>query len=176
MNTLQTLKNMNKREFFTQAVNLAYVVASALVIWKVLSVVTNCESPIVVVLTGSMEPGYWRGDILFLYLGNEPFRVGDVVVYKLPGKDIPIVHRVTTVHEPVDGNVKILTKGDNNQVNDRYGIYNSDIWWLEKEHIIGRVKGYLPYVGMVTIIMNDYPMVKYFVIGILAIMTLTNKE
>lgn len=34
-----------------QAVNLAYVVASALVIWKVLSVVTNCESPIVVVLT-----------------------------------------------------------------------------------------------------------------------------
>jgi signal peptidase len=40
-----------------------------------------------------MEPAYWRGDILFLYLGNEPFRVGDVVVYKLPGKDIPIVHR-----------------------------------------------------------------------------------
>ncbi len=50
---------------------------------------------------------------------------------------------MTTVHEPVDGNVKILTKGDNNQVNDRYGIYNSDIWWLEKEHIIGRVKGYV---------------------------------
>jgi signal peptidase I len=43
--------------------------------------------------SGSMEPAYWRGDILFLYLGNEPFRVGDVVVYKLPGKDIPIVHR-----------------------------------------------------------------------------------
>lgn len=43
--------------------------------------------------SGSMEPGFWRGDILFLHLGSEPFRVGDIVVYKLPGKDIPIVHR-----------------------------------------------------------------------------------
>jgi signal peptidase len=48
---------------------------------------------------------------------------------------------VTTLHEDAKGDVKILTKGDNNAVNDRYGIYNPDIWWLEREHIIGRVKG-----------------------------------
>ncbi|KAL0478333.1 signal peptidase complex catalytic subunit SEC11 [Acrasis kona] len=176
MDTFNAIRGMNKREFASQTVSLLYVVASALVIWKMLSVVTDCESPIVVVLTGSMEPAFWRGDILFLYMGKEPFQVGDIVVYKQPGKEIPIVHRLTTLHVDNKGRVKMLTKGDNNHSNDRYGIYNQDIWWLEREHIIGRVKGYLPYVGMVTIIMNDYPMVKFAVIGILAIMTLTSKE
>ncbi len=32
--------------------------------------------------------------------------------------------------------------------------------WLNREHIMGRAVGYLPHVGRVTIIMNDYPYVK----------------
>jgi signal peptidase len=36
-------------------------------LWKGLMLITNCESPVVVVLTGSMEPAYFRGDILFLH-------------------------------------------------------------------------------------------------------------
>lgn len=32
--------------------------------------------------------------------------------------------------------------------------------WLNREHIIGRAVGYLPHVGRITIIMNDYPYVK----------------
>jgi len=45
-----------------------------------------------------MEPGFQRGDILFLtnsysrYFEN--FNTGDIVVYRIPGVDIPIVHRV----------------------------------------------------------------------------------
>ena len=35
---------------------------------------------------------------------------------------------------------------------------------------------YLPYVGMVTIIMNDYPYVKYLVIGVLALFVITGKD
>jgi len=42
------------------------IVGSALMIWKSLMVLTMSESPVVVVLTGSMEPAYFRGDILFL--------------------------------------------------------------------------------------------------------------
>ena len=36
--------------------------------------------------------------------------------------------------------------------------------------------GYLPYVGMVTIIMNDYPYLKYALIGLLGIFVLTSRE
>jgi signal peptidase len=68
-------------------------------IWKFLMVLTHSESPVVVVLSGSMEPAFQRGDILFLWLGNSPFRVGEIVVFKIEGRDIPIVHRVIKVHE-----------------------------------------------------------------------------
>jgi len=48
------------------ALNLAMIVFSALMIWKGLMFITKSESPVVVVLSGSMEPAFQRGDILFL--------------------------------------------------------------------------------------------------------------
>jgi hypothetical protein len=35
---------------------------------------------------------------------------------------------------------------------------------------------FLPHVGRVTIIMNDYPLVKYALIGILGLFVVTSKE
>ena len=57
------------------------------------------ESPVVVVLSGSMEPGYYRGDILFLTFFDEPIKVGDVIVFKLKDQEIPIVHRAIAIQE-----------------------------------------------------------------------------
>lgn len=73
------------------------IVGSALSIWKTLMIITLSESPVVVVLSGSMEPGYYRGDILFLSFFNTPIEVGDVVVYKIRDQEIPIVHRALLV-------------------------------------------------------------------------------
>jgi len=50
----------------SQALNPAMIVFSALMIWKGLMFITKSESPVVVVLSGSMEPAFQRGDILFL--------------------------------------------------------------------------------------------------------------
>ena len=49
-----------------------------------------------VVLSGSMEPAFQRGDLLFLWNRNlfQESGVGEVVVYNINGKDIPIVHRI----------------------------------------------------------------------------------
>jgi hypothetical protein len=45
-----------------------------------------------------MEPGVYRGDILFLHLSQRaPFHSGDIVVFSLDGRDIPIVHRIIKV-------------------------------------------------------------------------------
>ena len=48
--------------------------------------------------------------------------------------------------------------------------------YINKEHIIGRAKGYLPYIGMVTIIMNDYPFIKYILIAFLGLLVVTSKD
>lgn len=47
----------------------------------------------------SMEPAFQRGDLLILANPKTPIRVGDITVFKLEGRPIPIVHRVMTIHE-----------------------------------------------------------------------------
>ncbi|XP_008947213.1 PREDICTED: signal peptidase complex catalytic subunit SEC11C [Merops nubicus] len=145
------------------------IVSSALMIWKGLIVITGSESPIVVVLSGSMEPAFHRGDLLFLTnFHDDPIRAGEIVVFKVEGRDIPIVHRVIKIHEKENGNIKFLTKGDNNEVDDR-GLYKERQNWLEK-------KEFLPYVGMVTIIMNDYPKFKYALLAVMGAYVLLKRE
>ena len=99
-----------------QVLSFGMIVSSALMIWKGLMVVTGSESPIVVVLSGSMEPAFqvrffkrfWfftssflqRGDLLFLTnYEEEDIRVGEIVVFKIDGRDIPIVHRCDPILE-----------------------------------------------------------------------------
>ena len=59
--------------------------------------------------SGSMMPAFKRGDILFLTNYNDPIRVGEIVVFKIKDRDIPIVHRVLQVHEKENGEVSPLT-------------------------------------------------------------------
>merc|ERR1712130_959013 len=141
------------------------IVSSALMVWKGLFVLSGTESPIVVVLSGSMEPAFYRGDLLFLYHDRKaPVDAGEIVVFKIQGRDIPIVHRVIKRHENTETKeVKILT---NNQVDDR-ALYNRGQLWIRPTDIVGRAKGMAPYVGMVTIIMNDYPKIKWAVLAVL---------
>jgi len=166
----------NKRQLAFQFFNLAMVVLSALMIWKGLMLTTQSESPVVVVLSGSMEPAFQRGDILFLSNRDSvPFTVGEIVVFKVRGREIPIVHRILTVHEDTEGDLKMLTKGDNNGVDDR-ALYATNQVWLEREEVMGRARGAMPYIGMLTILLNDYPWLKYVLVGGMGIFVLTSKD
>ena len=166
----------NKRQLLFQGLTLAMVVFSALMIWKIIEIKTKSESPVVVVLSGSMEPAFQRGDILFLDNSNPIVDVGDIIVFKIKDREIPIVHRVLKVHSNrEDGTMDILTKGDNNRVDDR-GLYAPGQLWLKREDIHGKAVGVLRYIGMITIMLNDYPFLKYILIGIMGLFVLTTKE
>ncbi|CAH8551214.1 unnamed protein product [Schistosoma turkestanicum] len=169
-------KRMNKRQVYYQVLTIAMVVSSALMIWKLLVLISYSESPLVVVLSGSMEPAFHRGDVLYLTnYPDEPIRVGDIVVFKIEGREIPIVHRVLKLHESTNGTIKFLTKGDNNPVHDR-GLYAPGQDWLTPSHLIGRTRGFIPYIGQVTIIMNENPRLKYSVLGAMGIYLLLNRN
>ncbi|KAG6496084.1 hypothetical protein ZIOFF_043932 [Zingiber officinale] len=80
------------------------------------------------------------------------------------------------VHEREDsGEIDILTKGDNNFGDDRL-LYAHGQLWLQQHHIMGRAVGFLPYVGWVTIIMTEKPIIKYLLIGALGLLVITSKE
>jgi signal peptidase I len=111
-----------------------------------------------------MEPGFYRGDILLL---NNPQQlyVGDVVVFKLEDRTIPIVHRAIDLHITLvffivfflsrgtqltlaliflicskEEEIFLLTKGDNNRVDDR-SLYGRNKFWLNRHHILGTAVG-----------------------------------
>ena len=141
-----------------------------------MAIIANCDSPIVVVLSESMEPAFQRGDLLVLALWDDPIRVNDITVFKIEGREIPIVHRIVKVHEdPETNKYYYLTKGDNNHWDDR-GLYNQGQDWIQKKDIVGRVMAHVPYVGMMTILMNDYPQLKYVLIGVLGLFALVSRE
>ncbi|KAJ6618679.1 signal peptidase complex catalytic subunit SEC11 [Mycena sp. CBHHK59/15] len=178
---LKAFRRLGFRHVLLQALNFASVIASGLMIWKGLGLITNSESPIVVVLSGSMEPAFYRGDLLFLTNPvQDRYHTGDITVYKIPGADIPIVHRVLETHDYqsretlLPHNQRLLTKGDNNYVDD-IELYQG-LSYLERKHIVGKVRGFLPYIGYVTIAMNDFPQLKYALLGGLGLLALIQRE
>lgn len=173
--------------------------------WKGLALAVDCESPIVVVLSASMEPAFARGDLLFLSNLPTLAKIGDIVVYNIKNRDIPIVHRVIKSHitetpskKGKKGAVKdrtnrglrinpfaqpevgpqqfLLTKGDNNGEDD-ISLYAPGQSYLErKEDVVGIVKGFMPLIGMVTLAMNDYPWLRYILLGGMGFTALLNRE
>ena len=158
------------------------IVCTAFTMWKALALFTESPSPVVVVLSGSMEPIFHRGDLLVLSNRKKHVDIGDVVVYNVKGRDIPIVHRVIKQHTTKDtketGVEKqyLLTKGDNNPTDDLELYARGQIHLDREEEIIGLVEGFMPYVGMVTIWMNEIKWIKYSVIGGLGLLAILQRE
>ncbi|CAI0542979.1 unnamed protein product, partial [Linum tenue] len=139
--TVDSVKSLQVKQVLLRAIGLAMVFTSGLILWKALMCMTGTKSPVVVVVSGSMEPGFKRGDALFLYKNKDPIRAGDIVVFNVKGQDVPIVHRVIEVHEQQsNGEIKLLTKGDANDMDDRF-LYARGQLWLKPQHIMGRAVG-----------------------------------
>jgi len=149
------------------------IIAGGVVGWRAFCLFANS----VVVLSGSMETAFYRGDLLFLTNWEwDPIVPGEIVVFKIPGRDIPIVHRVHQVHQSSNySDAKLLTKGDNNNVHDR-GLYAYRQLWLGRRQIIGRARFFVPYIGMVTIALNEYWFLKAGLISAMILQVLISRE
>ncbi|KAL1953181.1 hypothetical protein VTO42DRAFT_3416 [Malbranchea cinnamomea] len=199
----------NVRQTLTQLLNFALVLSTAFMLWKGLSVATNSSSPIVVVLSGSMEPAFQRGDLLFLWNRAPRAEVGEIVVYNVRGKDIPIVHRVVRAfgdgvdvgdgenerkgkgkgkgkksEKETEGSGqpsslvshKLLTKGDNNMADDTELYARGQDYLDRKLDLVGSVRGYVPAVGYVTIMLSEHPWLKTVLLGFMGAMVMLQRE
>ncbi|KAM4067176.1 peptidase s24-like domain-containing protein [Hirsutella rhossiliensis] len=166
----------NPRQAAAQLLNFALILSTAFMMWKGLSIAADSPSPIVVVLSGSMEPAFQRGDLLLLWNRNvwKETDVGEVVVYNVKDKDIPIVHRVVRKFG-VGDKAKLLTKGDNNVADDT-DLYARGQDYLERKDIIGSVVGYVPFVGYVTIMLSEHPWLKTVMLGLMGLLVILQRE
>lgn len=196
------LKELERgKRFLIDILAFVAVVGSALMMWNVAKLVTHTESPIVVVLTGSMEPAFYRGDLLLVTHFPEDMRAGDIIVFKVRDQVIPIVHRAMVIQvkpnqptekpsvqvrllsqldnylskNPLQEHFHLLSKGDNNPVDDR-GLYEAGKLWLSRDDIIGKVRAYCPYVGYLTILLNENPVLQYSVLGLMFLSVVLAKD
>ena len=88
-----------------------------------------------VVVSGSMEPAFYRGDIVLVekadFFGIHEFDVndihkGDVVVYDAKWFNQPVIHRVINIAK-INGTTMYEIKGDNNNASDPYFVSQDQI-------------------------------------------------
>ena len=60
-------------------------------------VITGSSYPIMVVSSESMEPVFYRGDLILLWNNQREVNVGDIPVVWFPGRRLPMVHRAIEV-------------------------------------------------------------------------------
>lgn len=92
------------------------------------------------VLTGSMEPNYPVGSMIYVKKTDpSTLEVGDVITYELSG-DTVVTHRIVEIHEDQQ---EVVTKGDANDANDGSPVSYSKI--------VGEAKGKIPYLGYISL-------------------------
>ena len=94
----------------------------------ILAIVLIAAQHLNVVVSGSMEPVFYRGDIVVIekadFLGLHEFdrksvEVGDIVVYDAKWFNQPVIHRIINMKE-INGTTMYEIKGDNNNRSDPY--------------------------------------------------------
>lgn len=103
--------------------NLLLAVLIALVVLLVLPRVFGIQP--LVVLSGSMEPTYHVGSLIYVAdVKPEKLEVGDAVTYEMSDDKTMVTHRVIEIDST---NQCIYTKGDANNVADGSAIFYEDI-------------------------------------------------
>lgn len=95
-----------------EAWDLVLNLGLAFVIYASLGYALSTDVPLTAVVSDSMEPNLYKGDMLLVY-GTQEVGVGDVIIYQNPLTNLPVVHRVIEME-----NGEFITKGDNNPADD----------------------------------------------------------
>lgn len=112
-----------------------------------------------VVVSGSMEPEFYRGDIVVVEkanlfgLGIQEFdpndvQVGDIVVYNAEWVDEAVIHRVINITE-INGSTYFVIKGDNNDVPDPYYVSPDQI--TDRVVTLADDPLIIPYIGNINL-------------------------
>lgn len=119
------------------------------IIIVIIAILVSCKFKygIMIVGSGSMTGTLNKGDIIFYekYGKNDEIEDGQIIVFNKDG--MKIIHRI--IEQKLMGTeIRYYTKGDANQ--------DKDDGYRERKDIIGQVKARIPYVGYLTLWVNDF--------------------
>lgn len=102
-----------------------------------------------VVVSGSMEPVLYRGDIVVIDNNPSTVQVGDIIVYQATWFPQPVIHRVIDKGQLQNGTTAYKTKGDNNPSPDPALVYQNQV--ISKVVSINGMSLVIPKIGYVTL-------------------------
>ena len=142
---------ISKKKVIASLLLIFFAFFGSFIIFFILQIALDTDTPMVVVISDSMAPKIKKGDLLFIQ-GRDPEDIieGDVIVFNADwsgAPDEPIVHRVVDIRK-VGGDWEFRTKGDANRYKDRE--------WVDEDDVIGVVCGHIPYIGWIKIVLTDY--------------------
>lgn len=106
---------------------VAYVLSSQLIFFAI-------------VTSGSMEPTFKKGDLVFMQNVLVKPKIGDIIIFSDPNEYTAGSRPVTVTHRIIETGETIRTKGDNNP--------NPDSWKINRNSILGKA-----------IVLDDKPIV-----------------
>ncbi|ASJ17456.1 S26 family signal peptidase [Thermococcus chitonophagus] len=142
-----------------EVISTALIILVALGLYSGLRLVLHTNMPLVVVVSGSMEPVFYRGDVVVLEgVKPEDVKIGDVVVYKSPLAKYPIIHRVREIKEiVVNGREELcfVTWGDNNPIPDLYPTPAGVLDCVPQQAIEAKALLVIPKIGWISIKLRE---------------------
>jgi len=111
-----------------------------------------------VVVSGSMEPVFYRGDVVVIektnFLGIQEInpsdlKVGDIIIYQATWFPEPVIHRIVSIQKGSDGQTYYVTKGDNNPKPDPSLVSTSQV--QAKVVSLGNQPLIIPKIGYITL-------------------------
>jgi len=152
-------KPIIKKKVIIAVLLISFAFFGSFIFYFILQVSLNTQTPIVVVVSGSMTPIINKGDILFVQ-GRDPSLIqngsavekdGDIIVFNAYGLWAsapldPIVHRVIDKWYD-NGTWYFRTKGDANSIPDPFPI--------SEDKVIGVVIGGIPFIGWIKIVLTE---------------------
>lgn len=110
------------------------------------------------VMSGSMEPNLYRGDLMLVNILDNTFDNGEVIVFTIQSRPYPIVHRIIS-QNIVDGKIRYKTKGDANSADDTQ-LYNPEQPYVASKDIIGTVVLSIPYLAYPILWIQEFLWIK----------------
>ncbi len=104
----------------------------------------------IAVMSGSMEPIFYRGDLVIVKsIKNKEdckkLKLYDIIEYRLD--DRVVLHRIIKIKNN-EGKLTFITKGDNNEIQDELPV--------DESQVLGKIEFIVKYAGYPSVLLNEY--------------------
>ena len=144
-----------KKEIRETVIYIVIGLVAAFTINTGLAFAFDTSKPVMAVVSGSMEPTFYKGDLI-VSKGVPPgtLEVGDVIVYNNPIRGIDVVHRIVDIEER-GHHIYFITKGDNNLTNPEPDQVSGLAPPIMDEWVEGKVVLVIPKLGWFKVALTE---------------------